>query len=65
MTTSPETQDCCDVRVAACCCGPDSPAFVRRYRTAEERQEAMGRYRDELKKELEGVEERIKDLESK
>ncbi len=65
MPVSAGSQDCCDVRVMACGCGPDSSALPRRFRTAKEQQQAMECYRDELKKELAGVQERIKDLESK
>ena len=40
------------------CCGP----FARRFVTASERREKLESYRDELKKELAGVEERLEDL---
>ena len=65
MTVSMGSQDCCDVRVMACGCGSDSAALPRRFKTAKERQQALERYREELKKELEGVQERIQELDSK
>jgi hypothetical protein len=40
------------------CCGP----FVRRFATAGERREKLESYREELKKELAGVEERLDEL---
>ena len=45
-----------------CECGCVSP--FRRYYSSEEEQERLQTYRDQLKKELAGVEERISDLES-
>lgn len=47
---------------AGCCCGPCEcgccPPF-RRFYSSEERRERLESYRDQLKKELAGVEERI------
>jgi hypothetical protein len=59
-----EAQDCCDVRVVQLgsagseCCS----TFPRRFRSAKERQEALEKYREDLKNELAGVEERIQGL---
>jgi hypothetical protein len=39
------------------CCG-----ITRRYITKEERREALESYREDLKKELQGVEERLAEL---
>jgi hypothetical protein len=41
----------------AACCG-----VARRFSTKEERREALESYREELKKELTGVEERLDEL---
>ena len=65
MPVSVGNQDCCDVRVMACGCGTDAVALPRRFRTAKERQKALEQYREELRKELDGVQERIKELDSK
>jgi hypothetical protein len=60
------TQDCCAVHVVHCgppghvCCG-----VPRRFATKKEKHEALKKYRDHLQHELEGVEERIKDLSEK
>jgi len=40
------------------CCGP----FARRFATTGERREKLEEYKDELKKELAGVEERLEEL---
>ena len=61
-----EEQDCCtSVHVGSfgsagfgCCAVP------RRFLTAKERRKALEYYRDQLKSELEGVEERISKLET-
>lgn len=67
MSVHAETADCCGVRVMAC--GPQSgdccTTFPRRFKTAKERQAALEHYRDELKSELLGVEERIQELDKK
>jgi hypothetical protein len=39
--------------------------FFRRFISAKEEQERLEEYRDQLKKELAGVEERIQELKSK
>ncbi len=45
-----------------CCgCGP----FFRRFITAKEKEERLEEYKDQLKKELEGLEERIQELKRK
>ena len=44
-----------------CGCG----TFFRRFISAKEEQERLEEYRDQLKKELEGVEERIQELKCK
>ena len=46
--------ECCEPS----CCGP----FERRFATAGERREKLETYREELKKELAGVEERLEEL---
>lgn len=43
--------------VSGCCCGPS-----RRFITKEERRETLEKYKDQLKKELTGVEEHLQDL---
>ena len=50
---------------ACCCCGDEGTMLVRRYKTSKEEMEKLENYRDELKKELAGVEERIQQLKSK
>ena len=63
MVESTQAQDCCGVRVVRC--GPMDAGcspLPRRFMSSKERQEMLERYRDELKKELAGVEERIQDL---
>jgi len=54
-------QGCCgegttQVTSAACC------GMARRFATKQERREALETYREELKKELTGVEERLDEL---
>lgn len=46
-----------------CCCGCGSG--FRRFRTVQEKRERLENYRDQLMKELAGVEEHIKESESK
>ncbi len=48
-----------------CFCGPGLGIFLRRYMSSEEEQEKLEAYKDQLEKELEGVEERIKELDKK
>jgi hypothetical protein len=43
-----------------CCCG--HPGFVRHFISKKERRESLKEYKDMLKKELEGVEEHLKEL---
>ena len=43
--------------VASHCCGPS-----RRFATKEERRERLEKYKDQLKKELTGVEEHLQEL---
>jgi len=45
------------------CCGGGT--FFRRFISAKEEQERLEEYRDQLKKELAGVEERLRELKSK
>jgi len=52
VACGPETFDCCST-------------FPRRFRATKERQSALERYREELKSELAGVEERIQELDKK
>ena len=47
------------------CCGPRRERSFRRFVSAKEEQEQLEEYRDELQKELSGVEERIQELKSK
>jgi hypothetical protein len=49
----------CTCGSCGCGCGP----YFRRFYSSEEQRERMESYRDQLKKELAGVEERIGDLE--
>lgn len=52
--------DCCATTVhggAGGCCG-----MTRQFMTKDERREALEAYREELKKELTGVEEHLKDM---
>lgn len=42
-------------------CGCGCAPFFRRFISAKEEQDGLGEYRDQLKKELEGVEERIQE----
>ena len=55
--------DGCTVRVVKC--GPADTVCCtvpRRFKTKKERQEVLEEYRDQLRNELAGVEERIKEL---
>ena len=47
------------------CCGCGCGTFPRRFFTAEEKQEKLGNYRDQLKKELKGIEEHLKKCKGK
>jgi len=47
-----------------CCCGPGSGHPRRRYVSTNERIERLETYREQLKKELEGVDEAIGELRS-
>ncbi|MBM3307589.1 MAG: DUF5320 domain-containing protein [Candidatus Eisenbacteria bacterium] len=49
------SDDCC------CCCGCGA-SFHRRFISRKEEREMLERYRDELKLELQGLEERLKEL---
>jgi hypothetical protein len=44
-----------------CCCGGGG-SFHRRFMSSKEERELLESYRDELKLELEGLEERLKEL---
>ena len=48
-----------------CGCGCGCGTFTRRFMSAREEQERLEEYREELKKELAGVEERIQELKGK
>lgn len=48
----------CNCGCCGCGCGP----FFRRFITAKEKEERLGEYKEQLKKELEGLEERIQEL---
>lgn len=64
MCEPKEAQDCCGIRVVhhghhgAGCCGIPQ----RRFMTKKEKHETLEKYRDQLRNELQGVEERISDL---
>jgi len=47
------------------CCGCGCGPFFRRFITAKEEEERLGEYKEQLKKELEGLEERIQELKRK
>jgi hypothetical protein len=51
----------CTCGCCGCGCGPS----FRRFISSEEEQECLETYRDQLKKELAGVEEHIKELKAK
>jgi len=51
----------CTCGCCGCGCGPS----FRRFFSSKEEQECLETYRDQLKKELVGVEERIKELKAK
>lgn len=53
----------CNCGYYGCGCGCGS--FFRRFISRKEEQEMLEGYRDQLKKELEGVEERIRELKIK
>ena len=62
MCTPENVQDCCDIPApdevsSCCCCGPR-----RRFLTKKEKLERLETYREQLEKELVGVEERIKEV---
>jgi hypothetical protein len=48
-----------------CCCGHGSAGMRRRFMTKKEIKEALEKYREELESELQGVKERLKDLDRK
>ena len=57
---------CCETTQAredCCCCAPG--LFVRRFRTAKEEQERLEAYKEQLQKELAGVEEQIQKSKNK
>lgn len=47
------------------CCGCGCGSSFRRFCSSKEEKKCLETYKDQLKKELEGVEERIKELKSK
>jgi hypothetical protein len=51
---------CCCSGHSGCCCGGGGHGF-RRFYTKAERREHLEKYRDQLKKELEGIEEHLED----
>jgi hypothetical protein len=51
------------MRGGECCCEPSE--FQRRFITKEEELEKLQAYREQLRKELEGIEEHLKDIKSK
>lgn len=46
------------------CCGCGCGSFSRRFLTAKERKQRLFEYKEQLKKELEGLEERIQEFKS-
>jgi len=48
--------------VRGCNCGCGCGPFPRRFITAKEKEERLEEYREQLKKELEGLEEHIQEL---
>ena len=57
---------CCETTQAledCCCCAPG--LFIRRFRTSKEEEERLQAYKDQLQKELAGLEERIQKLKKK
>ncbi len=63
MDEERKSMDCCEPKVVCMTAGgTDGCSFVRRFPTWKERRESLESYRDELKNELAGVEERIRDL---
>jgi hypothetical protein len=63
MHKQKESEECCDLTdcmaVVSSCCGSQ---VHRRFLTAQEKLEQLETYKDQLAKELAGVEERIKEL---
>ena len=59
MTKAHGTDSCCGptVSVASCCCG-----VQRRYLSKAERRKALEEYREQLKNELAGVDERLEEI---
>ena len=51
---------CCDCTPV--CCSPHG--FARRFISSREKQECLEQYREQLEKEIAGVNERIKEIES-
>jgi hypothetical protein len=49
----------------SCGCGCGCGTFTRRFISAKEEEERLEEYREQLKKELAGVEERIQELKGK
>lgn len=57
------SQSTSGVRVCNCgCCGCGCGPFFRRFITAKEKEERLGEYKEQLKKELEGLEEYTQEL---
>ena len=53
-------------RGSDCCCIEHGPGlFLRRFVTSKEERERLEKYREELKNEITGVEERLKELKNK
>jgi hypothetical protein len=53
--------DCCDTDLSTCGCG----TFTRRFITIKEEQSWLEEYKDQLQKELAGVDERIQEMKKK
>ncbi len=52
-------------RGCGCGCGCGCGPFSRRFFTAKEKEERLDNYKEQLKKELEGLEERIQELKNR
>lgn len=66
MCQSRGNQRTSGVRGCSCgCCGCGCGPFFRRFLTEQEEAERLEEYKEQLKKELEGLEERIQEFQQK
>jgi hypothetical protein len=57
---------CCEPKVSrasGCCCGPGH--IVRRFVSSKEEAERLEQYKEQIEKEIAGIDERIDDLKKK